>query len=86
MATNAADDRLETASTIVSPIGEQEKDLEAGSKTSVDLEERATPDPDIVNWDGPDDPANPQNWSRGRKVVTVVIVSSITFVTYAPLE
>ncbi|CAM1509306.1 Fc.00g030450.m01.CDS01 [Cosmosporella sp. VM-42] len=80
MATNAGDDRLETASTIVTPIGD-EKDLEAGSKTSVDLEEPAPPDPNIVNWEGPDDPANPMNWSMGKKTVTVVIVSAITFVT-----
>lgn len=57
-----------------------EKDLEDGS-TSVDLEELAPRDPNIVDWDGPDDPANPQNWSAKKKTITVVLVSSITFVT-----
>ncbi|RSL61590.1 hypothetical protein CEP54_006163 [Fusarium duplospermum] len=57
-----------------------EKDLEDGS-TSVDFEELAPRDPNIVDWDGPDDPANPQNWSAKKKTITVVLVSSITFVT-----
>ncbi|KAI0124087.1 major facilitator superfamily transporter [Xylariales sp. AK1849] len=25
------------------------------------------PDPSLVTWDGPDDPENPKNWSKGRK-------------------
>lgn len=57
-----------------------ERDLEDGS-TSVDFEELAPRDPNIVDWDGPDDPANPQNWSAKKKTITVVLVSSITFVT-----
>lgn len=24
--------------------------------------EEASPDPNIVDWEGPDDPENPQNW------------------------
>jgi hypothetical protein len=26
-----------------------------------------TPDPNMVTWDGPDDPENPQNWSQAKK-------------------
>lgn len=80
VATNTADD-LGTASTPTPPIYEENKDIEAGS-TSVDLEEPGPQDPNIVDWDGPDDPANPQNWSTGKKAMTVCLVSSITFVTY----
>ncbi|KAL6414012.1 hypothetical protein AUP68_03545 [Ilyonectria robusta] len=79
VATNTADD-LGTASTPTPPIYEENKDIEAGS-TSVDLEEPGPQDPNIVDWDGPDDPANPQNWSTGKKAMTVCLVSSITFVT-----
>ncbi|KAK7414754.1 hypothetical protein QQX98_006438 [Neonectria punicea] len=75
-----ADDRLGTASTTAAPADEHNKDIEAGS-TSVDLDEPVPRDPNIVDWDGPDDPANPQNWSLGKKAVTVCLVSSITFVT-----
>ena len=58
----------------------RQRDLEEGS-TSVEFDEPTDNDPNIVNWDGPDDPANPQNWSMKKKTVTVVIVSSVTFVT-----
>ncbi|KAL9009958.1 MAG: hypothetical protein Q9173_005063 [Seirophora scorigena] len=37
----------------------------------------------IVSWHGPYDPANPQNWPSWRKWTAVMIVSGITFVTYA---
>ncbi|CZS82575.1 unnamed protein product [Fusarium graminearum] len=58
----------------------RERDLEEGS-TSVEFGDVVENDPNIVNWDGPDDPANPQNWSMGKKTITVIIVSSVTFVT-----
>ncbi|RGP66447.1 hypothetical protein FLONG3_8884 [Fusarium longipes] len=58
----------------------RERDLEDGT-TSVEFDEPIENNPNIVNWDGPDDPANPQNWSRRKKTVTVIIVSSVTFVT-----
>ncbi|KAF2494681.1 MFS general substrate transporter, partial [Lophium mytilinum] len=38
-------------------------------------------DPNIVDWDGPDDPANPMNWSSGKKVTAVGIVSMIAFLS-----
>ncbi|KAI5808427.1 major facilitator superfamily domain-containing protein [Pyronema omphalodes] len=38
-------------------------------------------DPNIVWWDGPNDPENPMNWPKWRKYIAVAIVSSITFIT-----
>ncbi|CCX16704.1 Similar to Uncharacterized transporter C1529.01; acc. no. Q9USN4 [Pyronema omphalodes CBS 100304] len=38
-------------------------------------------DPNIVWWDGPNDPENPMNWLQWRKNIAVAIVSSITFIT-----
>lgn len=38
-------------------------------------------DPDVVWWDGPDDPQNPMNWPFNRKWGTVILVSGITFLT-----
>lgn len=38
----------------------------------------------LVDWDGPDDPENPHNWSGTQKAVTIGIVSVITFITYVP--
>lgn len=38
-------------------------------------------DPNIVNWDGPDDPANPMNWSSKEKITAIGIVSLITLLS-----
>jgi multidrug resistance protein len=38
-------------------------------------------DPNLVTWDGPDDPANPRNWSTRRKLASALVVSSFTFIT-----
>lgn len=32
-------------------------------------------DPELVSWDGPDDPENPRNWSRSKKLTQTAIVS-----------
>ncbi|KAH8721625.1 major facilitator superfamily transporter [Ilyonectria robusta] len=37
------------------------------------------PDANIVDWDGPDDPANPQNWSPLKKWGNIVVLAIITF-------
>lgn len=34
-----------------------------------------------VTWDGPDDPANPKNWSRKRRWVATSLVSLLTLMT-----
>ncbi|KAI0869313.1 major facilitator superfamily domain-containing protein [Hypoxylon argillaceum] len=33
----------------------------------------------IVDWEGPDDPANPLNWTSARKTFIIVMVSAVTF-------
>lgn len=38
-------------------------------------------DPDVVFWDGPDDPENPMNWSGKLKLINVSLVSTWTFLT-----
>ncbi|KAF8553171.1 MFS general substrate transporter [Imleria badia] len=35
----------------------------------------------VVDWDGPDDPKNPKNWSFKRKWVATAVVSGFTFIT-----
>ena len=37
-----------------------------------------------VDWDGPDDPANPMNWSASFRVGNVVLVSAMTLIVYDP--
>jgi len=38
-------------------------------------------DPFVVDWDGPHDPHNPLNWSKGKKVIAVLTLSMLTLVT-----
>ncbi|THH06070.1 hypothetical protein EW145_g4340 [Phellinidium pouzarii] len=35
----------------------------------------------VVDWDGPDDPENPRNWSYKRKWIVTLIVSAFTFIS-----
>lgn len=37
-------------------------------------DEKDTPvDPNLVDWDGPEDPQNPRDWSRPRKLVDITV-------------
>ena len=38
-------------------------------------------DPNIVDWDGPNDPSNPMNWPPWKVKAHIFLVSAITFVT-----
>jgi hypothetical protein len=62
----------------------------AASTRAADVEKGAPPDdassdeshdPDLVSWDGPDDPHNPRNWSLHRRWAVIGIVSSYTFLS-----
>ena len=37
-------------------------------------------DPNIVDWDGPNDAANPQNWSKRIRIGHVALISVITLI------
>jgi hypothetical protein len=39
------------------------------------------PDPNIVDWEGDDDPANPQNWPIGKKWRNIAVVGSLALLT-----
>lgn len=43
--------------------------------------EFASMDPELITWDGPDDPQYPRNWSNTRKWVSTTLVSLYTFVS-----
>ncbi|KAH8885852.1 MFS multidrug transporter-like protein [Thozetella sp. PMI_491] len=43
--------------------------------------DRGTTDPNLVGWQGPEDPGNPKNWPSRRKWAATLIVSSFTFIT-----
>jgi hypothetical protein len=48
-----------------SPI---EKDIEKGPGLAAPAEKEEPKDLFLVTWDGPDDPANPKNWSKSESL------------------
>lgn len=38
-------------------------------------------DPNMVDWDGPDDPTNPMNWTTKKKWTIIGLISANTFAT-----
>lgn len=39
-------------------------------------------DPNLIDWDGPDDPEKPINWLKSRKAGVIGTVCLLRFVTY----
>jgi hypothetical protein len=56
---------------------DMEKDVESAASSPV----QETPDGNIVDWAGPSDHNNPQNWSLAKKGVNILILSILTFLT-----
>ncbi|KAJ5500280.1 Major facilitator superfamily domain general substrate transporter [Penicillium expansum] len=68
------------------------KDLEAAkpptltrsslpTESSLDAEANANIDPDIITWNGPDDPENPKNWPKGLKWKNTCVISLFVFIS-----
>ena len=62
-------------------------DMEKGSNHTnmddhqgVDDSAQLKADPNIIDWNGPNDAANPQNWSKGTRIGHVALVSIITLI------
>ncbi|KAH6844758.1 putative MFS multidrug transporter [Chaetomium sp. MPI-CAGE-AT-0009] len=78
-------------------VAEDAKELQPASSTTTDHDEPGISptepsadvekalvvpgDPNIVDWDGSDDPANPMNFSASFKAANVGIISALTFIT-----
>ncbi|KAF5351226.1 hypothetical protein D9756_008160 [Leucocoprinus leucothites] len=62
-------------------IGEEER-------RGVEVEEEPTIDANLIGWDGPDDPENPQNWSVKYKwlvtLICILMTVNVTFASSAP--
>jgi hypothetical protein len=54
-----------------------------GEKSSLDANStgQAQKDPNIVDFDGPDDPENPMNWSSARKTTAIIIITTMTLLS-----
>jgi len=63
-------------------------DIEAGLSRSEDekIDPEVEPeDPYMVKWNGTDDPDNPLNFSTRRKVLVMIMIAAIAFLTYVAI-
>ncbi len=68
-----------------------EKDLEKGDEVADNRKpeeskkkKQEAKDPNLIEWNGPDDPENPQNWPNGKKWRVTMALALMTFcVTFA---
>lgn len=80
---------LDQAAPKSSSTSSSDHDIEAhpAKKPGTETRPESTPavevDPNIVNWDGPDDKMNPLNWPKSIRFGHVVLVSGITLIVYA---
>jgi hypothetical protein len=58
-----------------------EKAVEVGSISTTDEPVDIETDPNVVDYNGPDDPENPLNWAHRKKWGMVSLISAITFLT-----
>jgi MFS transporter, DHA1 family, multidrug resistance protein len=76
---------LSSASSTEYSLG-HERDVEKADNASQPEAEAATQskDPHLVDWDGSDDPENPQNWPKTKKWLVTMCLASITLtITFA---
>jgi len=65
-----------------SAAGDIEDQLSLDASKSEKIGESEPVDPYLVNWNGPDDPENPLNFSGKRKLALMASIASIAFLTY----
>jgi hypothetical protein len=88
-----APDRLQQRTIDDSSSSNEENDLEQGDYDPDEQEkaeevrrqrEEMTKDPNLVEWDGLDDPGNPMNWKTSKKWIVTIMLGFMTFcVTFA---
>jgi hypothetical protein len=67
------------------PSSPVDAEAPAAEKDSDGKKDAVVADPNLVDWDGPDDPANPRNWSKKRKMVNTTLVSLSVLYSYVYL-
>jgi DHA1 family multidrug resistance protein-like MFS transporter len=62
-------------------FSEQNEEMDDVEKQKTqDKQLEAEKDPNLIDWDGPADPENPHNWSRGYKWFITGVLGIVTFV------
>lgn len=63
-------------------LTKQTTDLEANTVSSGEKGDDRPHDPNIVDWEGHEDPKNPMNWPPWKIKLHIFLVSAITFIRY----
>lgn len=63
-------------------MGDDGNTSKEDAEKAPDSNQEPRADPNIVDWDGPDDPANPLNWSKPIRLRQVALISLITLIAY----
>ena len=76
--------RIEPTTATILPSESQSPPFDHDTEPSSEVTDKKDEDsdPNIVDWDGPDDPENPMNWSQSKKNVNIFLVSVFTFLTW----
>ncbi|KAH9868711.1 hypothetical protein J1614_007783 [Plenodomus biglobosus] len=61
------------------PFPEHDSNVNDNATTGAELKQYQT---SLVDWSGPDDPSNPQNWPMTHKVLMTVLLCTYTFAVY----
>lgn len=77
--TSAASEKTNTDENAIQDVEKAIPDDQDIAEVAADT--KAEDDPNIVNWDGPDDPENPMNWSSNKKATAIGIISFITLLS-----
>jgi hypothetical protein len=79
----SAEGDLEKQELCADDVPAQEIDTKPQTAEGSALEDEKPPqDPNVVGWDGDDDPANPLNWSIKKKWTNGGLLAAMTFLTY----
>ena len=68
-----------TASAAAHDISDPEKAVQEQKQATI--ERIPTKDVNLVDWDGPDDPEKPLNWTKKKKWTNMMIIGALTLLT-----
>lgn len=78
---NIDEDKESGHSSRTSSIQQRAGDEEKQQDNPTGSTDQSITDPNIIDWDGPNDPENPMNWTEKKKWTNIGLMSFITLVT-----
>lgn len=82
-ASNCSESSFESTNTELEVRNDGDDTHEAVPNEFLVEESETTFDANMVTWDGPDDPTNPQNWSTKYKWLVTVVTTVMAVNVYA---